>query len=102
MRPARQPDVSPHFRINPPNEFNREVGSDTKFRRHARSMPVVSKSFVVIALQLLRNKFIFELADLLGGKNRILRAWNHAPSRRLSFFVPLLEHHWTAFFEFME
>src|SRR2546428_9862334 len=70
--------------------------------RHISSVPIVSKSFVVVALQLFGNEFIFELTNLFGGKNRILRAWDHPPSRRLSFFVPFIEHDRTAFFEFLE
>jgi hypothetical protein len=36
-------------------------------RRHISSVPIVSKSFVVVALQLFGNEFVFEIANLLGG-----------------------------------
>ena len=35
-------------------------------------MPVVAKGFVVVALQLFGNEFVFELTNLFGGQNRIL------------------------------
>jgi hypothetical protein len=44
-----------------------------------RSVSIVAESSVVVALQLFGNKFIFELANLLSGKNRILRAWDYTP-----------------------
>src|SRR5215471_20664459 len=65
-------------------------------------MPIVAKGFVVVTLQLFGNKFVFELANLVGGQDRVLRARDHAPFGRLSFFVPLLKHDGTPFFEFVE
>ena len=50
------------------------------------SVPIVPKGFVVVALQLFGNEFVFEPADLFGGQNRILRARDQSPFRRLTFF----------------
>ena len=47
-------------------------------------MPIVPKGFVVVALQLFGNEFVFELTNLFGGQNRILRARLATRSRNAS------------------
>ena len=65
-------------------------------------MPVVTERLVVVALQVLGNKVIFDLTNLRRRQDWVLGARHHPPWARLRFFIPLFEDRRTPLFEFVQ